>query len=289
MIKVNDPIYGTIQLPQIFEDLLDSKAVRRLGKIHHSGAIFLVNPDICHTRLEHSIGVMLLIRSLGGSEIEQIAGLLHDISHTAFSHVGDYVFDNENETYHEDLFETVLKNSEIPAILGRYGYHLDQLIFGKFPILEQPLPLLCADRLDYTLRDAMHAKLITRADACGFINSIMVQDGIIVVKTEQSATWINQLFTRINNEIYNLPLYVYANQELALLIKACIKKEEIKESDLLRDDTFLLNKLRSIPAGFEAIKGIKQQKGFTRFLKKGPSLQIKKRNLQAAVQSLQEF
>ncbi|HEY0175824.1 MAG TPA: HD domain-containing protein, partial [Pedobacter sp.] len=92
MIKVNDPIYGTFELPEIFDDLLNSKAMQRLGKIHHSGAVFLVNPDICHTRLEHSIGVMLLIRMLGGTELEQIAGLLHDISHTAFSHVGDYVF-----------------------------------------------------------------------------------------------------------------------------------------------------------------------------------------------------
>lgn len=285
MIKVNDPIYGTVQLPRIFEDLLNTKAMQRLGKIHHSGAIFLVNPDICHTRLEHSIGVMLLIRSLGGTETEQIAGLLHDISHTAFSHVGDYVFDNKNETYHEDLYETVIKNSEIPAILELYGYQYEQLIHGEFPILEQPLPLLCADRLDYTLRDAMHARLITRADACAFLHSVVLQDGIIVVKTEQSAAWINQLFNRINIEIYNFPLYVYANQELAILIRENLKTGEIKETDLLKDDTFLLNKLRSIPSGFEAIKGIKQQKGFQRFLKKGPSLQIKKRNLEAAVQS----
>ncbi len=64
MIKVNDPIYGSHELPDVFKDLLDSKAMQRLGNIHHSGAIFLVNPDICHTRLEHSIGVMLLIKCL---------------------------------------------------------------------------------------------------------------------------------------------------------------------------------------------------------------------------------
>ena len=38
---------------------------------------------------------MLLIKKLGGSVEEQIAGLLHDVSHTAFSHVIDYVFDNK--------------------------------------------------------------------------------------------------------------------------------------------------------------------------------------------------
>lgn len=285
MIKVNDPIYGTVELPQIFEDLLKSKALGRLKKIHHSGAIFLVNPDICHTRLEHSIGVMLLIRFLGGSELEQVAGLLHDLSHTAFSHVGDYIFDNKEETYHEQLFESVLNGSEIPAILLSHGIDPSQILNGNFTILEQPLPLLCADRLDYTLRDAMHAKLISRSEASSFLHSITLQDGKIAVKNQKSAEWINHLFERINTEIYNAPLYVYANQELALIIKDFLKSGEIKETDLLKDDTFMLNKIRSIPYGFEAIKAIKQQKGYARFLKKGASLKIKTRQLKAVVKA----
>jgi HD superfamily phosphohydrolase len=269
MIKVSDPIYGTVELPQVFEDLLNTTALNRLKKIHHSGAIFLVNPGICHSRLEHSIGV--------------IAGLLHDLSHTVFSHVGDYIFDNKEENYHEQLFEDVLKESGIPEILRTHGYELEQLLKGSFPILEQPLPRLCADRLDYTLRDAMHAQLISRAQARAFLNEITLQDGLIVVKSQESAEWIDQVFKHINQEIYNKPLYVYANQELALLIRKFIDSGQIKESDLMKDDTFMLNKIRSIPQGFDGIKAIKQQRGFARFLRKGPSLQIKTRQLRAMV------
>jgi HD superfamily phosphohydrolase len=283
MIKVSDPIYGTVELPQVFEDLLNTEALNRLKKIHHSGAIFLVNPEICHSRLEHSIGVMLLIRFVGGSELEQIAGLLHDLSHTVFSHVGDYIFDNKEENYHEQLFEAVLEDSGIPEILYRHGYEANQLLQGSFSILEQPLPGLCADRLDYTLRDAMHARLISRASARSFLNEITLQEGLIVVKSKESAGWIDQVFKRINQEIYNEPLYVYANQELALLIRRFIDSGQIRESELMKDDTFMLNKIRSIPQGFEGIRAIKQQKGFARFLKKGPSLQIKHRQLRAMV------
>lgn len=283
MIKVNDPIYGTFELPKIFDDLLNDKAVQRLDKIHHSGAIFLVNPTICHTRLEHSIGVMLLIRMLGGTELEQIAGLLHDISHTAFSHVGDYVFDNVDETYHEQLYGAVIKGSDIPAILEKHGYQLEHLMEGNFSLLEQPLPDLCADRVDYTLRDSVHAKLITRQHARSFINHLAVQDDRIVVKGEANAEWIDHTFERLNRDVFNAPLYVYANQQLALLIREFLDKGEIEEKDLFKDDTYLLNKMRSTAYGVEAIKAIKQHKDYAKFLKKGASLSIKPRHLKAGI------
>ena len=286
MIRVSDLIYGNFSLPMIFNDLIQSKAVQRLGKIHHSGAIFLVNPEICHSRLEHSIGVMLLIKTLGGTELEQIAGLLHDISHTAFSHVGDYVVDNKNETYHEQLFTEVLANSEIPAILEKFGYSITQIVTGRFTILEQPLPCLCADRLDYTLRDSVHARLITRQEASAFVKSVTIEEYKIVVKDKESAIWIDQLFERLNRELFNAPLYVYANQHLGMLIRELIDKGEIRQTDLLKDDTYLLNKLRSTSYGNDAVKAIKQRRDYATFLKKGASLKIKERFLKADVSTM---
>jgi len=286
MIRVSDLIYGNFSLPMIFNDLIQSKAVQRLGKIHHSGAIFLVNPEICHSRLEHSIGVMLLIKTLGGTELEQIAGLLHDISHTAFSHVGDYVVDNKNETYHEQLFTEVLANSEIPAILEKFGYSITQIVTGRFTILEQPLPCLCADRLDYTLRDSVHARLITRQEASAFVKSVTIEENKIVVKDKESAIWIDQLFERLNRELFNAPLYVYANQHLGMLIRELIDKGEIRQTDLLKDDTYLLNKLRSTSYGNDAVKAIKQRRDYATFLKKGASLKIKERFLKADVSAM---
>jgi HD superfamily phosphohydrolase len=44
---------------------------------------------------------MLLIWRLGGSLREQLAGLLHDVSHAAFSHLIDHVLDVAEEDYHE--------------------------------------------------------------------------------------------------------------------------------------------------------------------------------------------
>lgn len=277
MIRVSDLLYGNVELPGVFRDLLETAAMKRLGGVHQSGAIFLVNPDMSHSRLEHSIGVMLLIRMMGGSELEQIAGLLHDVSHTAFSHVGDYVFNNRDEDYHEEM----LMNSEIPEVLIKHGYHLNQILDGNFSILEQPLPGLCADRLDYTLRDSLHAGLINRQAITLFLQYITLKDGKIVITDQSQVDWINSLYEKLNQEIFNLPLHLYANHHLAILIRDFLKNGFITEADLFKDDTFLLNKIRSIALGYEGIKAIKLQKGYAAFLKKNSNLKTKFRSLKA--------
>ena len=281
MIQVNDFLYGKAELPQVFEDILATDALKRLAGVHQSGAIYLVNPDICHSRLEHAIGVMMLIRKLGGSELEQIAGLLHDVSHTAFSHVGDYVFENSDEDYHEKVFAEILYKSEIPDVLLKYGYSVNQIVFGTFNILEQPLPALCADRLDYTLRDGVYAGIISRQRAKEFLNAVILKDGQIAVNAETEALWINEAFKKLNDEVFKLPLHLYANGKMAELIKIFLTKGILEESDMFKTDTMLLNKIRSTFEGYEAIKAIKQLKGFSEFMRYGAVPKVKARTLNA--------
>jgi len=281
MVQLNDFLYGKMELPEVFSDLLKTDALKRLSGVHQSGAIFLVNPDICHSRLEHSIGVAMLIRMLGGSELEQIAGLLHDISHTAFSHVGDYVFDHTDEDYHEKIFAEVLCKSEVPDVMLKYGYNINQILYGKFDILEQPLPLLCADRLDYTLRDGIHGGIISRQRAREFLTAIVLKDGKIAVNVENEVSWINEVFEKLNNELFKLPLHLYANGKMAELIKKFLNKGILVESDMFKTDTMLLNKIRTSYEGYEAIKSIKQLKGFAEFMRHGAVPKIKKRTLNA--------
>lgn len=83
---LKDMLYGSVEVEPVLRDLVNSRLLQRLKGIHQAGAAYLVWPKWNVTRFEHSIGVMLLIRRLGGSLEEQAAGLLHDVSHTAFSH-----------------------------------------------------------------------------------------------------------------------------------------------------------------------------------------------------------
>ena len=80
---LKDYLYGDYIVEEVIEELINTKEVQRLKNIHQGGASYLVNPNWNVSRYEHSIGVMLLIRLMGGDIEEQIAGLLHDNLHYA--------------------------------------------------------------------------------------------------------------------------------------------------------------------------------------------------------------
>ena len=161
-----DRIYGEFHLHEsVLIDLIHSQAVQRLHGVLQHGITGLLGITRDTSRYEHSLGVMLLVRYLGASLEEQIAALLHDISHTAFSHVIDYVFDGHLEqSYHEIHKETYMAGTDLPDILAGYGYDWHDFLHEEhYGLLEQASPALCADRLDYFLRDSLDLGLSSLA------------------------------------------------------------------------------------------------------------------------------
>ncbi|MBM6861716.1 HD domain-containing protein, partial [Clostridium saudiense] len=128
-MRIKDKIYGEFEVEDVLEELINTKVVQRLKNIHQGGAIYLVNPNWNITRYEHSVGTMIFIKMIGGTLEEQIAGLLHDISHTAFSHVVDFALNKSNEDYHEEIFERIVESSDIPKIITKYGYDYKDILY----------------------------------------------------------------------------------------------------------------------------------------------------------------
>lgn len=99
-VDLVDRVYGRRRCAEpVLLDLLGSPAVRRLARIDQSGVgsvVFAAARRV--SRLEHSVGVMLLLERFGAGVEEQAAGVLHDAAHTAFSHVVDYAWIGETRT-----------------------------------------------------------------------------------------------------------------------------------------------------------------------------------------------
>ncbi|MGH1327431.1 HD domain-containing protein [Bacillus pretiosus] len=243
---ISDVIYGECEVDPVLEELILSKSVQRLKGIHQAGASYLMNEKWNVTRFDHSVGVMLLIKKLGGSVEEQMAGLLHDVSHTAFSHVIDYVFDNRNESYHEEIFSSVVKNSEIPAILAKYGYNYEDILLddSKWTLLERSAPELCADRVDYTLRDMYTYGYISLEEAQDFLDDLIAVDGKMVLQNIEMAEWFTETYYKEVIDFFMKPMNIYGNDMLAKTLKLALHKKVIHADDFLLEDEELISKLQ---------------------------------------------
>ncbi|MGG5739769.1 MULTISPECIES: HD domain-containing protein [Bacillus cereus group] len=243
---ISDVIYGEFKVDKVLEELILSKLVQRLKGIHQNGASYLINEKWNVTRFDHSVGAMLLIKKLGGSVEEQIAGLLHDVSHTAFSHVIDYVFDNENESYHEEIFSSVVKNSEIPAILSKYGYNYEDILLddSKWTLLERSAPELCADRVDYTLRDMYTYGYISLEEAQDFLDDLVEVNGKMVLQNIEIAEWFTKTYYKEVIDFFMKPMNIYGNEMLAKTLKLALHKKVIHADDFLLEDDELIVKLQ---------------------------------------------
>ncbi|WP_137791217.1 HD domain-containing protein [Bacillus sp. E(2018)] len=240
-----DDIYGSFEVEPVLQDLILSKPVQRLKGIHQGGASYLVNKEWNVSRYEHSVGVMLLIRKLGGTLQEQIAGLLHDVSHTAFSHVIDFVLDNESEDFHEEIFEETIMDSEIPSILKQHGFSIEEIMQGDHSLLEQPLPLLCADRIDYTLRDLYRYGYLSKLEIDRFIKKLCVSRGLICIEGTRQAEWFVEAYYKEVLDFFMNPLNVYGYDRLTKLLKEALELDVITLSDFKLTDEEVLQKVRT--------------------------------------------
>jgi HD superfamily phosphohydrolase len=178
-MRYHDWIYGSFEIDQpVLLDLMQTRAMQRLHDVLQHGITGLIGLTYPTSRFEHTLGVMWLVRHFGGALDAQIAALLHDISHTAFSHVIDYVVDNhDRQSYHEDKKAWFIAHSDVPAVLARHGIDLETVLHEEaYALLEQPAPRLCADRLDYFLRDSVDLDLASLAEVRAALDHLVVAD-----------------------------------------------------------------------------------------------------------------
>lgn len=246
MKVIEDPVYGQIEFDSEFEMILLSPPILRLKEISQGGYVFLSYPKITTNRFEHSLGVCHLIKKLGGTKLEQIAGILHDISHTAFSHVIDYILRNDYEDYHEKIRIHFLKDQSLINALSQLGFKtLDFEEENKFNLLEQPLPKLCADRIDYTLRDLLAWGFIDRESINFFLSCLENLNGEIIVNNKEAALWFREKYNILNIKIYGDPRNVYARNSLTDILKQGLDKKIIELKDFEKSDFNILKKIES--------------------------------------------
>jgi len=169
--QVVDTIFGKVdeQNPAAVK-LLNHDVLQRLKYIDQSGPLIYISNEYPHySRYDHSLGVYALLKRYNVSAEEQIAGLMHDTSHTVFSHLADYILQEQSahtESYQDNIHDVFLTKAGLPNTLRAYNLTLDDISpkNPKFTALEQPYPDMNADRIEYNLHTALLFKDLQMSD-----------------------------------------------------------------------------------------------------------------------------
>lgn len=175
-------VFGLLNVQEpVLLELMHSQAMQRIKEVKHTGIGYFVHDSYDLTRYDHCIGVWHICAMFGASVQEQAAAMLHDASHTAFSHVGDMIFDHKGiDSYQDEIHENYIARTDAYQILKNYG--MTDVICDQakhtFRILEQDLPDLCADRIEYNLHVGLLEGLLTNDDVHRILAHINYKDGI---------------------------------------------------------------------------------------------------------------
>jgi hypothetical protein len=253
-----DRIYGKIKIEEpVILELIKSPAIQRLKGIDQVGYKPLQDKllktgakerKVKLSRFEHSLGVLILLRKFNASLGEQIAGLLHDVSHSVFSHCIDYTLDEGSEKNHDfqdKIHQSFVKNSGIPKILKKYGFNVNYLLQKEnFPLLEKELPDLCADRIDYSLRTAIIYKEINLKTVDYFLINFFIWKDFWVFKNLQSAQKFAQLFLKLNRIYYSGFPSAVMFRVIGDILKYSLSKGYLKSEDLFTTDKDVIEKIK---------------------------------------------
>lgn len=190
--------YGEIDVEEpLILELIGAPAFQRLKAIHQYGIAYYTTHPEEYNRFDHSLGVFALLRKSSAPFPEQIAGLLHDASHTVFSHVGDFVFqDHEGEDYQTSIHAWHLTESGLSSILQKYGYAIEDLLphHPEFTRLEQKLPNLSADRIDYNIQGAYFQGFLTKQETIELFEDLEFIQGKWVTTRQDLAKKTDAIF-----------------------------------------------------------------------------------------------
>jgi len=162
---IKDPVHGYISLGEDEVGVLDTYPVQRLRRIIQLPFVHLVYPGARHTRFDHSLGCMYLAgefsERLGFDEhrrkILRLAGLLHDLGHTPYSHLLEPLLEEAGTTHEEMTIKIMEDDRELRDAVKRCGVSVDEVIDvlrgegAESAIISGPMD---ADKLDFLMRDS---------------------------------------------------------------------------------------------------------------------------------------
>lgn len=245
-MKFHDRLYGDIVIDEpVIVDLVKSKAVTRMKGVSQGGYEEPFFPGTWHSRFEHGVGDYELVTRNGASVAERIHALIHDVSHTAFSHCGDYLNGTtECQSHQDNGHEAYVKTTDIPRILSVHRLCVVEILDeSRYPLAERELPDLCGDRIDYGMRAALVYKEAHDADVQRWLRSLKVRGKEWAFDSPLAAEEFASTFMVLNSKYYANFKSSVMGYSVGKYLRRALNLGHIAKEDLYTTDDEVLAKI----------------------------------------------
>ena len=238
--------------PEWLNDYIETKELLKqryisvtCGKIYSN----LFEIDFFFSSLDHSVAVALIVWHFTHDKKQTLSGLFHDIATPVFKHCVDFLNgDYMTQESTEDLTSKIIGSSkEIMDLLKRDNIKLEEVDdYHIYPVADNDTPKLSADRLEYSLSNALLTYKLSNVDDIKKIYSDVIldkdEDGTLELSFKSKETALE--FVKITSKlsiIYREDRTRYSMQLIADIIKrlnedGLITKEDLynmKESEVI--------------------------------------------------------
>lgn len=175
------------EFPNLLKKYIELPIMQRLsgiGLLCGTDWTSLYKNRFFYSRLDHSVGVALIIWNFTKDKTQTIAGLLHDVSTTVFSHVSDFrKGDALTQTSTEEpTTKMILSDSALCKLLESDGIEPKDVVdYHIYPIADNEIPSLSADRLEY-----MYPSGLALDGSWSFEEIAKTYNDLIILKNEEN-------------------------------------------------------------------------------------------------------
>ena len=278
---IHDSIYGSIDLDETVSNIVSTNEFQRLNMVKQLGFTYLVFPGATHSRFEHSLGTYYLAREVStrlGLEEEDVvdvslAGLLHDIGHSPFSHSLEgsmmKIYGKEHLGVTVDIIEGKTPRNEISDSLGGHKNRVLKILKGEAGVLSRIISGNGdVDQIDYLARDSyytgvalgavdipriMRVLSIYRNELCVEVKGLPSVEGLMVARMLMYRTVYRHKTALIASSLANDALFsMNPDYDEFVQWNDCDFMAELKKNDLKIYDSL---KHRKIPKGLIVRQG----------------------------------
>ena len=242
-------------IPDFMLEFLQTDSLQRLRNVGMNCGCEYTNFPIfrnieSYSRFDHSVGVGLIVWHFTGDVTQAVSGLLHDIATPAFAHVVDFLHnDHMRQECTESATEQVIRSSEsLRRVLMQYDLPVESVWdYHCYPIADNDTPKLSADRLEYTLSNAVNFRIITKDDAMRLFSDLIVglneveEPEIMFNSADTAYVFANAALAC--SKIYVSDADRYAMESLALLLRDALVSGIISEKCLDLDEPTVIDKI----------------------------------------------